>query len=488
MSTKINRGKKMEHEQGTREWLEWRVQGIGSSDGPVLMGKSEYKTTLELWDEKFNKTIIEEKEQTFIQKKGHRVEALVRSVFELWTNHVWSPRLMEHVSYPWMRASFDGFNSDLNEGWECKYMGKELYLNLINTSLSILTRIPPQYLDQICHQFLVSGARAIWLSGLCDSYEVDDYGNKRNSIGHLRIPMTPELNDYIQTVYAPTLFSFRASIERGERPIETHDDVVAIDDKALGELVEKYAEFYKEQKSVEKRIKICKDLIFKHPSRKHSKMEYMGHRISLEPGRMSVDYKEAFETFTAWIYKMKTALLNGETNHAVIGEAVCGFPDKPDLGPYTSLSSESFKVVTKKDKPVKEKKDEPEIIETYDPNAIESAHRAIDNIPIMPILPGHRPAKKVNDDPFDFENPITRQKPRSWNKKTLEQKADYLIREGKKKTYAPEFKKIFLDFAEVIQNEIEKRAMLEKAPTELDEKLDTIINEPVTIGGVTFQG
>ena len=39
-------------EQKSEEWLDWRKKGIGSSDAPIIMGVSPWKTPFELWEEK----------------------------------------------------------------------------------------------------------------------------------------------------------------------------------------------------------------------------------------------------------------------------------------------------------------------------------------------------------------------------------------------------------------------------------------------------
>jgi hypothetical protein len=36
-------------EQNTSEWLRWRLQGIESSDAPVIMGEAAFKTRRRLW-------------------------------------------------------------------------------------------------------------------------------------------------------------------------------------------------------------------------------------------------------------------------------------------------------------------------------------------------------------------------------------------------------------------------------------------------------
>jgi predicted phage-related endonuclease len=36
-------------EQNTPQWLRWRMEGIGSSDAPVIMGEGAFKSRHLLW-------------------------------------------------------------------------------------------------------------------------------------------------------------------------------------------------------------------------------------------------------------------------------------------------------------------------------------------------------------------------------------------------------------------------------------------------------
>ena len=43
---------KVSIQQGTKEWLEWRSQGIGASDAPAIMGENPWKRPETLLQEK----------------------------------------------------------------------------------------------------------------------------------------------------------------------------------------------------------------------------------------------------------------------------------------------------------------------------------------------------------------------------------------------------------------------------------------------------
>lgn len=491
--------------QNTLEWLAWRADGIGSSDGPALMGKSKYKSKLNLWKEKFHKIIEEQNvEPNFIQAKGHRLEVVCRGIFEFRTGREWKPKLFTHSEFPWIRASMDGWNEELKEGWECKYMGKDLYLALIDTTKSILERIPAVYLDQICHQFLVTGAIAITLSGVNDTIEVDEAGNPVKIFAHLRIPLTDELKTYIQNVYMVELFAFWKSIQDGVEPEPEKVDAVKIENEALGQLVMKYAELDKDEKKYKNLKEKCKELIFKHPARSHTKMEYNGNNIQLVPGGFDTDYKGALEAFFSWIHQLKTAALNFEINQHDVWQSITGFPDKPNMEKYMKARADSFKVTVKK-----EKKDEKEKANTNGipgdvsggtPDALatgnsetngtkpvsgnDSSNESSNADASVPTV-GHIPPNKVNDDQFDFVNPVTKKRPRGWDKKEIKDKISYCIKESKATGIGAANAKIFLDFAEKMESYLDSLPPVAEPVDKAKELADKILSEE-TVGGITF--
>lgn len=141
---------KLNLQQGSPEWHEWRRQGIGGSDAPAVMGISPYKTALQLWREK---TGISEEEagNEFIFAMGHRVEEKIRRDFIDHTGVEMVPVCMVHPKVPYFRASLDGFNKERGV-LEAKLVGAKA---LAEAKLGIIV---PHHLAQMQHQFMVSGA------------------------------------------------------------------------------------------------------------------------------------------------------------------------------------------------------------------------------------------------------------------------------------------------------------------------------------------
>ena len=66
----------MSHE----EWLEWRREGIGASDAPVIMGVSPWTTPLQLWE---NKLLGKSGQlETSSMRRGKDMEKEARRHFE----------------------------------------------------------------------------------------------------------------------------------------------------------------------------------------------------------------------------------------------------------------------------------------------------------------------------------------------------------------------------------------------------------------------
>ena len=141
-------------EQNEKEWHEWRRQGLGASDLPIIMGDSPYKTAFELWLDKTGQAKEEKnKSMEFILRKGHDIEVIARNKYEILTGKTWEPILVEHQQFKHFRASLDGYNKELNECWECKYIGKEGFEEVR------AGKVPQKYKAQVQWQLMVSGAK-----------------------------------------------------------------------------------------------------------------------------------------------------------------------------------------------------------------------------------------------------------------------------------------------------------------------------------------
>lgn len=124
-------------------WKEWRREGIGASDAPVIMGVSPYRKIGSLMREKI---LGEEVEENFVMKRGKELEEGALDFFMTKTG-VWmnSQKCFEHKNKNWMRATIDGINE------------KEKVLLEIKSCHHLHEEVPERYYPQLQHQMEVVG-------------------------------------------------------------------------------------------------------------------------------------------------------------------------------------------------------------------------------------------------------------------------------------------------------------------------------------------
>lgn len=140
--------------QNSKDWVEWRGRGLGASDAPVIMGVSPWSTRFKLWAEKTG--ILSRTEPNVFQaqamKRGHDLEPKARALYEAKVGKKFPATSFEHPTYPYLRASLDGFNADLNMNLEIKCPGQ------VDHATAIKGCVPEKYMPQLQMQMLVSGA------------------------------------------------------------------------------------------------------------------------------------------------------------------------------------------------------------------------------------------------------------------------------------------------------------------------------------------
>ena len=145
--------------QNSEEWYVWRKGGIGSSDAPIIMGISPYKSPLMLYQEKIDGSISETK-ASYIQEKGHRLEPKARALLEIDLGITLPAKTIQWDEPNYFRASLDGYNENEKVIAEFKYVGKEK------------EEIPKHYYCQMQYQLLITGAKKCYYVAYdCDKSE-----------------------------------------------------------------------------------------------------------------------------------------------------------------------------------------------------------------------------------------------------------------------------------------------------------------------------
>ena len=148
--------KKIDLKPNTDAWHKWRHGGIGSSDIPVIMGVSPYKSKSKLFNEKIDPDPPrEDNNNHFIKNLGHRAEAILFATININMMMNIKPLLCESTIYDWAKASIDGFCD--GKIYEVKLCGREK-MELVKEG-----NIPDEFLHQIYWQMYVTGARCAYL-------------------------------------------------------------------------------------------------------------------------------------------------------------------------------------------------------------------------------------------------------------------------------------------------------------------------------------
>lgn len=141
-----------ESEQGTEAWKQARRRRIGASDVPIILGVSEYRTPLQLWEERTGRA--EPQAHTYAMERGLQAEAKIQELYERKRGVKLERFIAESKTVIPLVASLDGFNPERRTVVEFKYPSKAKH------DAALRGEIPPMYLWQIQAQIEAAGARA----------------------------------------------------------------------------------------------------------------------------------------------------------------------------------------------------------------------------------------------------------------------------------------------------------------------------------------
>lgn len=136
--------------QNTDDWHAWRKLGIGASEAAAVMGECPYQTSFGLWEEKLG--LRAPKNSNYAMERGQRLEPAARAVYELYNSIEMPPLLVQHMKYPFIRASLDGANLNSKLILEIKCLGVKNFL--LAKDRQFISR---HHYIQMQHQLLVTG-------------------------------------------------------------------------------------------------------------------------------------------------------------------------------------------------------------------------------------------------------------------------------------------------------------------------------------------
>ena len=144
--------------QGSNEWRQFRLEGVGASDVPAIVGCSPYQKREELLKEKV--TGESKPINQFVAQRGHQVEIVAREYAQIHLLDDFVPMCYQSDSTPWLRASMDGV-SLVGVGIECKFVGAEIFTKTCFEDDVI--NLMHHFYIQIQVQYFVTELRQIYL-------------------------------------------------------------------------------------------------------------------------------------------------------------------------------------------------------------------------------------------------------------------------------------------------------------------------------------
>lgn len=123
-------------EQGSEQWLQWRRQGIGASDAPIIMNENPWENIHSLRQKKIEPTVFSTANEAMARGIAH--EPIARALYSQRVGIHVTPACVQSTDRPWLRASLDGISADGQQVVEIK-CGRTVYQK------TAATRRPPVY-------------------------------------------------------------------------------------------------------------------------------------------------------------------------------------------------------------------------------------------------------------------------------------------------------------------------------------------------------
>lgn len=192
-----------------QKWLEARKKGIGGSDAAAIIGMSQYKTNVQLWEEKTGLKEAEDISDKPYVKYGKEAEKPIRDLFildypEYEVKYDEFGMIANNSELPFAFATLDG---ELTE----KSTGRKGILEIKTTQIfnpnqwgQWNEQIPQIYYCQILHQFLATGYDFACLKAQIKY--TDKKGNMCATVRHYWIEKKDVTDDLVMLALAEKKF------------------------------------------------------------------------------------------------------------------------------------------------------------------------------------------------------------------------------------------------------------------------------------------
>ena len=140
----------VELQQGTRQWLTWRHNGIGSSEASTIMGENRFESASMLLQEKRGPVILDSVPNEAMAV-GTKLEPEARRLYIAKTGKQVKPVCVQSFRYDWLRASLDRLSANHDVVVEIK-CGASVYKRVAQSH-----SVPVYYYGQLQHILAVTG-------------------------------------------------------------------------------------------------------------------------------------------------------------------------------------------------------------------------------------------------------------------------------------------------------------------------------------------
>lgn len=208
-------------EQNSPEWLSWRTGGYGSSDAAAILNESEFSTPYKVYLQR--KGILKPFDGNAATQAGHEAESKARAEYEMAHGDflLFEPICIEDEEYPILRASLDGYNSELKRIVEIKYPSEKSHEKARNKE------IPRHYWIQIQYQLMI-----------CTEAVEAHYWSYRENDGQLVVVNRDE--KFINEILKPGILAFDQMVKDNVAPKLNDDDAKWTDDEVVIDLINQY--------------------------------------------------------------------------------------------------------------------------------------------------------------------------------------------------------------------------------------------------------
>lgn len=230
--------KRVKLNQGSHEWLAWRLNGITASDMSVIIGSNPYKTKMQLWEEKSG--FKEPDAFNPMMQHGIINEPKIRDLVNALENKNYQPCCVE-ADNPIFRASLDGYDEESNSAIEIKCPVSEKILDN-------LENVPEYWITQMNFQAFVLGINCIQL-------HVYDF-RKTDLFSRMFVFDKKSFKKLEEKA-----LEFWKMIVEGKCPEPEKGDYIELDDPKLLNLLEQYFDIDEKEKLCKEQKKQLKDEI-----------------------------------------------------------------------------------------------------------------------------------------------------------------------------------------------------------------------------------